>query len=774
MNTIRSFIIALSFLMSSAASYAQGIAPVVSTTTWTSAVRSLAARGTDVFNPKDFGAIGDGSSHPIGTTYGASLSAIAAFVTQAGATPFSWVTNAAYGLTFSMNTTAAQGSPGTALTFQTTVSGINGWSATIASFNGLPATGQNILIDGMNVTGSCVAANTTVSTFAISTGVVTLSQNTSGACGSGTAITFSLTNAQVQALQADFLGIQSAVAAAAQSVIGGTVHISQGNYVVNRPVWNPGINNGSSVYTWIDFTGDGDRNTILNFTTDLGAGSCALGEANRGVASAGYSTYRGFYLIGPGTSNTVGNPVAGMDGLCMGSKDVAEHIYATEFHAGISLLEDHGSISRSNLSGNFYGIYFAANGDTIGNWNIEETILAYEAWSGIGIAWNNSINYSYLKDLDIGTSSPYAIYREAVIAGHTLVMFGLNASTLVNLFGEGNGNGFIYEETSSDEVNGNTFINVGPTMSGNTAYQIPGRTSKAVIYTGGFLFNVMVNTDFSFGGGNNSLVADAIVEGQEAIQGNQFGFIPNEILNATTDFPILKAPTILFDTFEIDRASGEFRVAEAGLTNGEVVAYGQNAYDSGAAAMAVGLVPLGIVQQTVTSGQVAPVITRGLVAAIKTTDVGITQGQPVAASRGTPTSVTAATNAATMPIVGTLADAGNVASGTAIANIDVRPTVASLANAAATKFTASGCSISATSGGATSGTYTSGTSGTCTAAITMNGATGLTAPNGWVCSAFDRTTAADAQLQTVSSATGATIAGTTVSGDIVAFSCQPY
>lgn len=92
----------------------------------------------------------------------------------------------------------------------------------------------------------------------------------------------------------------------------------------------------------------------------------------------------------------------------------------------------------------------------------------------------------------------------------------------------------------------------------------------------------------------------------------------------------------------------------------------------------------------------------------------------------------------------------------------------------ATKFTTSGCAISATAGSGTVGTYTSGTSGTCTAVITMNGATGLTAPTGWNCSATDWTTTADTQAQTATSPTTATIAGTTVSGDVVHFACQPY
>lgn len=91
-----------------------------------------------------------------------------------------------------------------------------------------------------------------------------------------------------------------------------------------------------------------------------------------------------------------------------------------------------------------------------------------------------------------------------------------------------------------------------------------------------------------------------------------------------------------------------------------------------------------------------------------------------------------------------------------------------------TKFTASGCSNSTTVGGATAGTFASGTTGTCTVVITMNGATGVTASNGWSCWASDRTTPANLISQTASTTTTATIAGTTVSGDVISFGCMAY
>lgn len=110
--------------------------------------------------------------------------------------------------------------------------------------------------------------------------------------------------------------------------------------------------------------------------------------------------------------------------------------------------------------------------------------------------------------------------------------------------------------------------------------------------------------------------------------------------------------------------------------------------------------------------------------------------------------------------------------GTGIPYIDTTGSSAVITNG--TKFTTSGCSVSATSGGSTGGTYTSGTSGTCTVVVTMNGALGMTAPNGWNCAANDLTTPADVQHQTASTTATATISGTTVSGDVVSFSCMGY
>lgn len=94
---------------------------------------------------------------------------------------------------------------------------------------------------------------------------------------------------------------------------------------------------------------------------------------------------------------------------------------------------------------------------------------------------------------------------------------------------------------------------------------------------------------------------------------------------------------------------------------------------------------------------------------------------------------------------------------------------------AATKFTTSGCSVSSTTGGATAGKFTVGAN-TCSVVITMNGATGLTAPNGWACSIQDRTAPTILAEQSADSTTTATFSIPSGAGatDVFSFSCIGY
>lgn len=92
-----------------------------------------------------------------------------------------------------------------------------------------------------------------------------------------------------------------------------------------------------------------------------------------------------------------------------------------------------------------------------------------------------------------------------------------------------------------------------------------------------------------------------------------------------------------------------------------------------------------------------------------------------------------------------------------------------------TKFTTSGCSVSSTTGGAAAGTFTIGAAN-CTVVVTINGATGLTAPNGWSCAADDTSALTILVSQSSSSQTTASfnIPVTAGNTDVVKFFCMGY
>ncbi len=90
---------------------------------------------------------------------------------------------------------------------------------------------------------------------------------------------------------------------------------------------------------------------------------------------------------------------------------------------------------------------------------------------------------------------------------------------------------------------------------------------------------------------------------------------------------------------------------------------------------------------------------------------------------------------------------------------------------AGTKFTVAGSgggcgTLGTVTGGATAGTFNTTNTGACQLTVTFSGATGATAPNGWLCAAENNTTA-NLFRQTSSTTTTATFAGVTVASDVL-------
>jgi hypothetical protein len=95
-----------------------------------------------------------------------------------------------------------------------------------------------------------------------------------------------------------------------------------------------------------------------------------------------------------------------------------------------------------------------------------------------------------------------------------------------------------------------------------------------------------------------------------------------------------------------------------------------------------------------------------------------------------------------------------------------------------TAFTVSGCGTAGTiTGNGGAGTFTVGTgAGTCTFTITVNGATGMTAPHGWITNMDDVT----AKIHCVNATGGSTTTAvalcnsTVTTSDLIAFSLTAY
>ena len=253
--------------------------------------RTLHARAADIYNVKDYGALGTNSGTTLAQQFpAASLTSLNTFATQwvSGVQAYAWMNNPAFGLTFAIPTSTSQGSPGTTLTFLESLSGINGWSATVAAWQD-PAHGNYLLQPGMLVTGSCIATGTTVTAVgrtpgATDFGTVTLSRATSAVCGSNAQITFTIGLSQLKTLTADWLGIQSAMAAAWMNTnSGSSVYMPSGNYIVNHSLINAGgVSNTNNPSYNLDLHGDGMAVTTISLPMDLGKDTCAITEGARG------------------------------------------------------------------------------------------------------------------------------------------------------------------------------------------------------------------------------------------------------------------------------------------------------------------------------------------------------------------------------------------------------------------------------------------------------------------------------------------------------------
>ena len=572
--------------------------------------------------PAQFGAIGDGRPHAIGAAYGTTLRALAGYAARAGAHPFGWVLDPAYGLTFQRTTSAAQKEPGTMLSVTTLARPVDA--------------AAQIVIPGMIASAACLLQDDTVRRVD-TLGSVELAQPSRVACPAGSRITFTLAPAQIQALQADWLGIQAAIAATHARPTGGSVHIPSGDYVVDRPLVNPGgIRDTGFVVPQVDEYGDGLAQTRITFTTDLGPGTCGLGETDRGIGSTTRARIRDLRLVGPSRGGTLGKPPAAMDGFCIGAKEMLRRVRADFFHAGVNVLEDHWEIQDSEFSGNLYGVYLAAGGDTFGNGVLRDVYPGGSLLASIAVAAGSVLDSATLQNVHLGFA-PYGFYREHAPPGSPAPLAFISNSLLENIWGEALGNGYIHGENGvGDVVVRNTWINTSPVMDLTGEYRIRDRPVEAVIQVGAFVDNDMIGSDF--GNPNNyAMAARAVIAASANIQGNDFGRSPDLVAGSSSAKPALRAPVVLFNRFATGQAEGRFLTALSAVDVGQVMA---EAGGDRTGPAAPGLPLAGVAMAAADAGAVVPVGNRGIVRVTKKA-IPLRSGQAVGLVPGDPTRVDA-------------------------------------------------------------------------------------------------------------------------------------
>lgn len=583
------------------------------------------------------GVVGDGRSHPIGDRLGASLAALAAFTDRAGARPFTWIADPAFGLAFRRATSAAQDAPGTRLAFATTGGGLGDAAGIIAP--------------GMTVAAECLPPGDMVAR--VGPDAIVLTRDSVRPCAAGTLIRFAVSAAAAGRLEADWLGLQAALVAA--SAAGGALHIPAGDYVLNRPLMVPGGGRGGRWHT-AEIAGDGMMATRLHFPVDLGPGVCGLGEADRAPGSAARASIHDLRLIGPGRRGALGRAPAAMDGACIGSKQLLRRVRAEGFRAGANVVGDHWEIEDSELTDNLYGVYLAPGSDTFGNGVLRDVFPAGNLLAGIAVSAGNTLDSATLRNVHLGFS-PYGFYREAAARGGPVMHSFITNSVLENVWGESLGNGYIRGENGAqDRVARNVWINCRPVMN-TPNYRLDGAGPRAMVRVGSWSGNRMIDSDFGHPD-NQAAIEGALIEAAEDITGNDFGRAPDMVAGSSPLRPALRAPLLMSNTFETGNAQGRFAVAVVPLGAGQILA--ERGADQ-VAPNAPGGMPAGVALAAAGAGEAVPVADRGIVAVAKA-PTALRRGERLRIDPNAPTQVTGAGAAAAFALAwqDAAADAGQV------------------------------------------------------------------------------------------------------------------
>jgi hypothetical protein len=478
----------------------------------------------------------------------------------------------------------------------------------------------------------------------------------------------------VQSLQMDWLGLQSAMVAAAGTVThGAQVHIPAGKYQLSRMLALPAI---AGIPNSILVTGDGILNTILVAQLDTGRGTCAMGENNRangkltaesnGTLAAEYSNFQLEFL---NTPYAVGLEPSTMSGLCMGESAQVAQVDVRSFHAGYDIVNDHQKIIRSQAEYNWFGIEMAANSATGGNQSFTDNEILAEGLSSLAAGWNYGIDSSIISNTHTGFSS-YGYYREGAPYGQTATGGWLTNTQLNNVGGEALGNGWMYGENGAyDIASSNVFINTSPSVDPDRGFNLPNQGIYSVINVGQFQFNSFIGSNLAAGNGGGAsdftFVTCALICGPVAgtlIGSNNWLDVTssNSMINGTgvvyqsfTTAPIFASQYSADNAWSTGAASGLLAVTDTAVSIGQLMAYAYSINGASTTPMTTGAVPSGVAMNAALANGVVAVAQTGI-ATVNATHSATTAARAYL-STSTPTSVTTASapDANTSQVIGT-------------------------------------------------------------------------------------------------------------------------
>jgi hypothetical protein len=520
-----------------------------------------------------YGALGTGSSYPLSSIAKFSgittLAALAGVTTLGGATPYTWVTNSAYGLTFT-KTTSAQTTSGTTLTF----SNLSGDLANPAQY----------LVVGMLVIGTNIPSGATIAAISFNGvtpnasdgplgGTITLSSAVTGTVSSGQTITFTYSPSLIQALQMDWLAIQAAEVAAGAAPLGAQHKTPAGNYQINRTIIRSDTPVGDFQTNQSSWFGDGMIATRLTWITDSGYGTWAISPSNRTVGgNIAYSEQRDMSVWGPASSPPMGNPGCYMHGIAVSRDFFGLRLSVRQFYSGLNLVNDHQNLIECFFQGNFFNVYFApyASQNT-GDQSFIDCYCDGSTGASFACAGTNQIVTALFERCHSGFG-PYAFYKEA----GSQLNFLIN-SLFARVSMEACGNGGIYDSNSTGLISGCEFISTDIALDTTNTYEISTNPTHAAIYAG-YLENCFFHGEADpYTAGYNRATHPynlAIIAGQSGISNSKFWNAANLLVAGTNAVPSLYSGSALVGQdvlWDSGVARGTFRTVSGAITAGNFV-----------------------------------------------------------------------------------------------------------------------------------------------------------------------------------------------------------